>query len=516
MALHKVGVWSILAATLCGAAATSPAADWTMFRGPARDGVAAADAAPPLEWSDQKNVKWKVALPRPGNSSPIVVGQKLYLATALDADGKERSLLCFDRENGHELWRKTVQYDMKEPTHATNPYCAASPAADADVVVVWHGSAGLHCYDHAGNLLWKRDLGIVRHIWGWAGSPIIHSGAVYLNAGPGARQFVCAIDKKTGALLWQTDEPGGGQAKFHGSWTTPRMVEIQGQWRLLVFMPNKVNAYDPKSGKVVWSVDGGGTAGLQRSVRVDAAKGRQPTWHGDGGLRRGGDRLHVDRPERRRRRQPAASLGEQGETPPAHWHGRHPRRPRDRPQRAIHRLLRLGHGQRAVARIDQRRTVLGQASCRRAIGFISPARKERPTFSPPTRPRSNCWPPIRWAKPATAHRRSSASRSISVPPTTCGASNESGGLIIQSGWFASPAASERPFLIRPFSPSLPHFVPKPALDVFELAKRRVQAVHEHLRLFRRRAGLDRVAQGGGGVVQIAGAFGELPGPRRTC
>src|SRR6478735_8416186 len=102
------------------------AADWPMWRGPNNDGQAAGGDKAPLEWSKDKNVKWKVALPRPGNSSPIVFGGHVYVTTALDPQGTQRSLICFDRKDGKQLWQKTVAYETPEPTHGTNPYCAST------------------------------------------------------------------------------------------------------------------------------------------------------------------------------------------------------------------------------------------------------------------------------------------------------------------------------------------------------------------------------------------------------
>jgi outer membrane protein assembly factor BamB len=250
----------MIAGSLFSFALASPlaAADWPMFRGPDRDGVAPAAEKAPVEWSTSKDVKWKAELPRPGNSSPVVAAGKVFVATALDEKGTQRSLMAFDRKDGKVLWTKTVAYQTPDVTHATNPYNAASPAADAERVVVWHASAGLYCYDHAGNELWKRDLGKFRHIWGWAGSPVIHGDTVFLNAGPGERQFVAAFDKKTGNELWRTDEPGGDEKKYAGSWSTPRVIDVNGKPQVLVFMSTKVNAYDPKTGKVIWTVEGAG------------------------------------------------------------------------------------------------------------------------------------------------------------------------------------------------------------------------------------------------------------------
>jgi outer membrane protein assembly factor BamB len=239
------------------------AADWTLFRGTDRNGVSPEIKAP-LNWSADKNVKWKAELPQPGNSSPIVAAGKVFVTCADDHSGSQRSLYCFDRADGKPLWKRTVPYDKPDKTHAQNPYCGASPATDGRLVVAWHGSAGLHAYDLEGKPLWSRDLGVIRHIWGWAGSPVIHGDVVYLNCGPGERTFVVAVDKRTGDVLWQTDEPGGAEDKsprtgdWLGSWSTPIVAKVNGQEQLLVNFPGHVNAYDLKSGKILWTVDGNG------------------------------------------------------------------------------------------------------------------------------------------------------------------------------------------------------------------------------------------------------------------
>jgi outer membrane protein assembly factor BamB len=243
------------------AAATSlDAADWPVFRGPQRNGES-KDTRIPLEWGPDKNVRWKATLPGPGNSSPIVVGERVFLTCAQDKQGTRRSVICFDRADGRVLWSKTVIYEEREPTHETNPYCASTPASDGKVVIAWHGSAGLHCYDFAGNEIWKTDLGRFRHIWGYAASPVIHGDRVYLNCGPGARSFVVCVDKLDGKIVWQTDEPGGkddGGPNWLGSWSTPRVTTVDGQEQLLVFQSERVNAYDLATGKIVWFHTGAG------------------------------------------------------------------------------------------------------------------------------------------------------------------------------------------------------------------------------------------------------------------
>lgn len=256
-----VGRWVV--AAIVAVACSARAADWPMFRGAGRNGKSSESKAP-LHWSSDTNVKWKADLPRPGNSSPVVSAGKVFVTCAEDARGMQRSLYCFDRADGKKLWVKTVAYEKPDPTHGENPYCAPSPAADGKVVLAWHGSAGLHCYDLDGKELWSKDLGLIRHIWGYAGSPVIHGDVVYLNAGPGVRTFVAALDKKTGNVLWQTDEPGGAEDKspetknWLGSWSTPVIATVGGQEQVLVAMPGHVNAYDPKSGKILWTCGGTG------------------------------------------------------------------------------------------------------------------------------------------------------------------------------------------------------------------------------------------------------------------
>lgn len=238
-------------------AASAIAGDWPAFRGPDGNGVARDDKAP-LHWGPGKNVRWKVPLPGPGNSSPIVSRGRVFVTCAEDA-GKKRNLYCFDRRTGALLWMRTVAFPAIEPTHKTNPYCASTPVADGSRVVVWHGSAGVFCYDFDGKELWKKDLGAMRHEWGYASSPILHDGKVVLNFGPGARTFLAALDLKTGQLLWQHDEPGGLDAtdkRMVGSWTTPIVASVNGRDQILCSMPTRVIACDPATGSLLWSCGG--------------------------------------------------------------------------------------------------------------------------------------------------------------------------------------------------------------------------------------------------------------------
>lgn len=243
-------------------ASAAMAGDWPAFRGPALSGVS-EETGVPLRWSAEDSVRWKASLPGPGNSSPIVSRGRVFVTCATDK-GKHRGLYCFDRRDGQLLWQRIVEFDESDPTHATNPYCGSSPAADGTRVVVWHGSAGLHAYDYDGRPLWSRDLGTFRHIWGYGSSPVFYGDSILLNCGPGERTFVTAIERDNGKTIWQVDEPGGDEGqdrpgekpKWIGSWSTPTVARIDGRDQVLVSLPHHVQAYDPGDGKVLWSCDG--------------------------------------------------------------------------------------------------------------------------------------------------------------------------------------------------------------------------------------------------------------------
>jgi len=161
----------LLALIVALAAAPSLAGEWPTWRGPAGTGIA-DETGLPLEWNAETNVTWRVPLPGPGNSTPIVWGDRVFVTQSLE-EGARRTVMCFNRADGALLWQQAVEFSGEETTHQTNPFCAASPVTDGERVIAWHGSAGLVAYDFEGNELWRRDLGSFHHIWGNAASPVL-------------------------------------------------------------------------------------------------------------------------------------------------------------------------------------------------------------------------------------------------------------------------------------------------------------------------------------------------------
>lgn len=247
------------------------AANWPNWRGPDSQGHT-SEKDLPLKWTATEGVRWKVALPDEGNSTPVVWGDKVFMTQASDkkdwpppgaggpASAYKRSLLCFARGDGKKLWEKTVEYKDKEATHPTNPFCSASPVTDGERVIVSHGSAGMFCYDLDGKELWKKDVGKMEFIWGNAASPMLHGDLCILWIGPGERQILLAVNKKTGETVWEHKEPGGADGfkenGWIGSWSTPLVVKTGDHEELILGVPGKVKAFNPKNGEEIWSCDG--------------------------------------------------------------------------------------------------------------------------------------------------------------------------------------------------------------------------------------------------------------------
>jgi outer membrane protein assembly factor BamB len=241
------------------------AANWPEWRGPTRDGVS-TERNLPLKWSATENVKWKAPLPDRGNSTPIVWEGKVFVTQAVENEGK-RLLLCLDQRDGKLLWEKGTVFAEKEQSHDTNPQCSSSPATDGERVIAWFGSAGVFCYDLNGKELWKQNLGKQSHGWGYAASPIIHEGLVFLNFGPGENSFLVALDKNSGREVWRKDveekhykerkDGFAGQATgYTGSWSTPIIVKTGNRSELVITVPDKMLGLDPKSGEQFWMARG--------------------------------------------------------------------------------------------------------------------------------------------------------------------------------------------------------------------------------------------------------------------
>lgn len=248
------------------------AADWPTWRGPQGDGVT-SETNLPLTWSATENVKWKIDLPERGNSTPIILGNRIFLTQAV---GQRRTVMCLDRKDGKLLWQQGPTWEEPERSHQTNPPCASSPITDGERVIAWFGSAGLYAWDLAGKELWHLDLGKQDHEWGYGSSPVLSGDLCILNFGPGERSFLVAVDKRTGKEVWRFDVPPpaapegpGSKQGYVGSWSTPALVKVDGHEQLFASLPGAVFALDPANGREIWHCDGLNPLAYAQPMLVD-------------------------------------------------------------------------------------------------------------------------------------------------------------------------------------------------------------------------------------------------------
>ena len=232
--------------------------EWPSWRGPTGQGFSQEQGVP-VTWSDSENIKWKVPLENPGNSTPVIWGDKIFLTQAIKG-GAQRSLLCFARADGKLLWQKDVEYTEKERNWNETWYCNASPALDGERAIVSFGSAGMYCYDFEGKEQWKRtDLGKWEHAFGNGASPILYGETAILWCGPNdgkGRNFLIAVNKKTGETVWEEEQS-------YGSWSTPLITKVgERDQMILAYAKDGKGAtedkngylygFDPKTGKELW------------------------------------------------------------------------------------------------------------------------------------------------------------------------------------------------------------------------------------------------------------------------
>lgn len=241
------------------------AGDWTRFRGPNGSGVSEDTTPTPVKWSPTENVKWKVALPGPGSSNPIIVGDKVFV-TSWSGYGTDRSnrgggsqddlkrhLTCLDRKTGKTIWDKTVKPYLPEDQYggmfAEHGYTTHTPVSDGERVYVFFGKTGALAFDLDGNQLWQTSLGTDsnRMNWGSSSSPILYKNLLIVTAAMES-QTLYGLDKATGKEVWHA------QADALGStWGTPVLVEVDDKRTDLVLgVPDEIWGFNPDTGKLRW------------------------------------------------------------------------------------------------------------------------------------------------------------------------------------------------------------------------------------------------------------------------
>ena len=253
---------------------------WHQWRGPEATGVAPF-GDPPVEWGEDKNVRWKTEIPGKGHASPVVWGERIFVLTAIETDKvvepneagdgsqqlpawrrrmgvttakvHEFAILAIDRRDGRILWQRTAREELPhEGTHAEGSWASNSPVTDGEHVYAYFGSRGLYCFDMQGNLVWEKDFGAMatKLSFGEGSSPAIHDEAIVVIWDNEGRSFIIALDKRTGEILWETDRDEAT------AWATPTIVEHDGKPQVITSATNRVRSYDLATGNLLWECGG--------------------------------------------------------------------------------------------------------------------------------------------------------------------------------------------------------------------------------------------------------------------
>jgi outer membrane protein assembly factor BamB len=224
---------------------------WPRWRGPSGQGYVAGtnyvDA-----WSATDNIKWKVAVPGLGHSSPIVWRDRIFLTTA-SLSGDRMSMLAFDRSTGKQLWETVVPTRGIEHVYDKNSRASATPTTDGERVYASFGTHGIAAFDFSGKIAWHTSLGQIENYHGTAGSPLLYKDRIFIyqdHRHASNPAFVVALDARTGREIWKKT-----RTEIVG-WGSPIVIRSGDRDELIVHSHRRVAAYDPGTGAELWTVRG--------------------------------------------------------------------------------------------------------------------------------------------------------------------------------------------------------------------------------------------------------------------
>jgi outer membrane protein assembly factor BamB len=257
----------VASALLTLVAASSPlAADWPQFRGPDGNGLAASRELP-LAWAEGKNVRWKTAVHGRAWSSPVILGDQVWMTTATE-DGRDLFAMAVDRRTGKVLYDlKLFHVEKPQFAHSFNSYASPTAAIEPDRVYVTFGSPGTAAIDtRTGKVLWERRDIECNHFRGAGSSPVIFEDLLLMHFDGSDRQFVVALDKNTGKTVWRTERsidfqdlgPDGkpqADGDFRKAFATPHVISVAGRSVFVSVGSKAAYGYDPRTGKELWRIE---------------------------------------------------------------------------------------------------------------------------------------------------------------------------------------------------------------------------------------------------------------------
>lgn len=272
------------------------AGDWLRFRGPDGSGVAVDSDSLPTNWSPTANIAWKAVLPGPGASSPIIVGDKVFVTCYSgygltqenpgEIENLVRHLVCVDRHSGKVLWQKDVKAALPEDPYSgigvtAHGYASHTPVSDGENIYAFFGKSGVYAFDMEGKELWHAEVGNESDPtkWGSSSSPVVYGNTVIVTASAES-QSIIGLDKLTGKELWRQEAEG-----LDGMWGTPTLVKVDDdRTDLVMCVARELWGLDPNSGKLRWFAKATGAQHAYASVILNGKRVLAFTGRGGGSI----------------------------------------------------------------------------------------------------------------------------------------------------------------------------------------------------------------------------------------
>jgi len=239
------------------------AQNWPQWRGPLATG-AAQTGNPPIEWSEQKNVRWKIRLSGTGQSTPVIWGDSIFITAAETKEKYAESkgivkatkpvkflVIAIDRDTGKVKWERLAREEVPHQSRNNmGTWATASPITDGKRVYAFFGSRGLYCYDFAGKLIWEKDFGDMDSggDMGEGASPALYKDRLIINWDHYGQDFIAALDASNGREIWRK------KRDERISWTTPLIVEEAGRVQVITVAEHWIQSYDIANGDVLWQI----------------------------------------------------------------------------------------------------------------------------------------------------------------------------------------------------------------------------------------------------------------------
>lgn len=271
--MHRITTWCLAALGALACLATDAAAqDWNNWRGPEHNGSSTARNLP-ATFSKTQNVKWVAPMPGPSAATPIVVGDRIFVAS-VDTKAQNLAALCLDRKTGNVLWSKLVSsgYRAGNAGNAiqlddSSNYASPSPVSDGKLAVFLYGNGDMIAFDLQGKELWRRNLqqehGDFAYQWTYSASPLLYDGKLYVQVlqrnqpahsrgKQGSESFLLCYNPATGEELWKHVRPSPAQMESLESFATPTPYVHEGQKQILIAGGDVLTGHDPASGREFW------------------------------------------------------------------------------------------------------------------------------------------------------------------------------------------------------------------------------------------------------------------------